>query len=238
MSRQFGKLALAAALALGTGVAGAAEYNWDLANEYQASSIFGEGDAVFAEKLAELSGGRIKVTLHMGGALGYKSVDHFDAVGELRDLLGEERVSLAEDGRGLVLVREVPVVVGGLRGAGAGRERSEQRELGKRAVARYREMSEAQQKGLKERAKKGVKDPDRKEVTAKIESRFRRTLGAAITACMGDVSLTDPPNKAALAMMGRIDALFHKRPRLGLHDGITKETLEQHWLDINDAGDY
>ncbi len=82
MNRQFGKLALAAALALGTGVAGAAEYNWDLANEYQASSIFGEGDAVFAEKLAELSGGRIKVTLHMGGALGYKSVDHFDAVGD------------------------------------------------------------------------------------------------------------------------------------------------------------
>jgi TRAP-type C4-dicarboxylate transport system substrate-binding protein len=76
------KFVLAATLALGVGAAHAADYNWDLANEYQASSIFGEGDALFAERVAELSGGRIKVTLHMGGALGYKSVDHFDAVGD------------------------------------------------------------------------------------------------------------------------------------------------------------
>ncbi len=71
-----------AALALGLGAATAQNYAWDLANEYQASSIFGEGDAYFAEQVATRSRGRIKVTLHMGGALGYKSVDQFDAVGD------------------------------------------------------------------------------------------------------------------------------------------------------------
>ena len=82
MTKSMLQLALAAVFTLGSMIASAADYNWDIANEYQASSIHGEGDAYFAEKLKELSGGKIELTLHMGGALGYKSKDHFDAVGD------------------------------------------------------------------------------------------------------------------------------------------------------------
>lgn len=73
-----------ASLAFGLGLTSAlaADYKWDFANEYQASSMHGEGDAYFAEKLQKLSSGKIELTLHMGGALGYKSKDHFDAVGD------------------------------------------------------------------------------------------------------------------------------------------------------------
>jgi len=75
-------VAAGAVAALSVGTAAAADMKWDLANEYQASSIFGEGDKYFADKLKELSGGKIEITLHLGGALGYKSKDHFDAVGD------------------------------------------------------------------------------------------------------------------------------------------------------------
>jgi len=72
----------AGAIALGAQTALAQSLTWDLSNEYQAGSIHGQAAEVFAEKLAELSGGDIAVTLHHGSALGYKSVDHFDAVGD------------------------------------------------------------------------------------------------------------------------------------------------------------
>ncbi len=55
---------------------------WDLANAYGATSIHGEGNAVFAEALADKTGGEITVTVHTGGSLGYKSADHFDAVSD------------------------------------------------------------------------------------------------------------------------------------------------------------
>jgi TRAP-type C4-dicarboxylate transport system substrate-binding protein len=75
-------VAAGAVAALSVGTAAAADMKWDLANEYQASSIFGQGDEFFANKLKELSGGKIELTLHLGGSLGYKSKDHFDAVGD------------------------------------------------------------------------------------------------------------------------------------------------------------
>jgi len=75
-------VAAGAVAALSVGTAAAADMKWDLANEYQASSIHGQGDTFFANKLKELSGGKIEITLHLGGALGYKSKDHFDAVGD------------------------------------------------------------------------------------------------------------------------------------------------------------
>ncbi len=60
----------------------AADLTWDLANAYGATSIHAEGDMVFAKELEKLSAGKIKVTVHPGGALGYKSADHFDAVSD------------------------------------------------------------------------------------------------------------------------------------------------------------
>jgi TRAP-type C4-dicarboxylate transport system substrate-binding protein len=83
MNSYLSKMVVASTMvAFGIGGTQAAEIKWDLANEYQASSIFGQGDAYFAEQLKKESGGQIVVTLHLGSALGYKSKDHFDAVGD------------------------------------------------------------------------------------------------------------------------------------------------------------
>ncbi|MBT0963252.1 TRAP transporter substrate-binding protein [Denitromonas iodatirespirans] len=61
---------------------GVAQTKWDMPNEYSATSIHGEGDVYFAGKLKELSGGKIEIVHHFGGALGYKSKDQLDAVGD------------------------------------------------------------------------------------------------------------------------------------------------------------
>ncbi|MFQ8433561.1 TRAP transporter substrate-binding protein [Amaricoccus sp. W119] len=60
----------------------AQEITLNLSNEYAANSIHGVGDARFAEVVAEETDGEVEIIVHYGGALGYKSADHFDAVGE------------------------------------------------------------------------------------------------------------------------------------------------------------
>lgn len=75
----------AAALALGIsfGVQGAsAQASWNLSNEYPPNSIHAQSSDAFIKMLDEATGGEIKVTAHHGAALGYKSLDHFDAVGD------------------------------------------------------------------------------------------------------------------------------------------------------------
>ena len=74
--------AMALLMTLALSVDANAEEKWNLANAYGATSIHGEGNAVFADALAEKSGGEITVTVHTGGSLGYKSADHFDAVSD------------------------------------------------------------------------------------------------------------------------------------------------------------
>lgn len=71
----------AAVLAFST-AASAATVKWDMANEYQESSIHGQGQKVFSDTLMKESGGSIVVTNHFGGSIGYKSKEHFDAVGD------------------------------------------------------------------------------------------------------------------------------------------------------------
>ncbi|MCA0042202.1 TRAP transporter substrate-binding protein [Celeribacter litoreus] len=56
--------------------------NWDLSSEYPAGSLQGQTADFFAAAVAEKTGGEIEVTVHHGAALGYKSVDNFDAVGD------------------------------------------------------------------------------------------------------------------------------------------------------------
>ena len=75
-------LAAAAAVAFSTAPASAKVAKWDMANEYQATSIHGEGDSFFAKTLREKSKGQIEITLHFGASLGYKSKDQLDAVGD------------------------------------------------------------------------------------------------------------------------------------------------------------
>ena len=55
-------------------------YRLDLANAHPASAISVLADAHFARLLSERSGGRIRMATHFGGALGYESRDHFEAV--------------------------------------------------------------------------------------------------------------------------------------------------------------
>ncbi len=64
------------------GSAAAADVSWDMANEYPPTNIHSEADTFFAERLAELSGGSIEITHQFGAALGYRSKDQFDAVGD------------------------------------------------------------------------------------------------------------------------------------------------------------
>jgi TRAP-type C4-dicarboxylate transport system substrate-binding protein len=56
--------------------------NWDMANEYPATSIHGQVAEFFARQVADKTGGDVTITVHHGGALGYKTVDHFDAVSD------------------------------------------------------------------------------------------------------------------------------------------------------------
>ena len=82
MNRILTAIAAGTALSLVCVTAPAQEYKWDLPNEYQASSPSGQSDQAFKAAIESLSDGRIEVTLHPGGALGYKSKDHFDAVAD------------------------------------------------------------------------------------------------------------------------------------------------------------
>ena len=85
------------AFSLGIGVAAAVAsrasaqgtIRWDLTNEYQPNSLIGMGNAFFADRLKEASGGRILVTNHFNGALGFRSRDVLDAVGRGAVPLGD-----------------------------------------------------------------------------------------------------------------------------------------------------
>ncbi len=70
------------ALVFAAGVARADTINWNMANEYNDTSIHAEGDKFFSKTLEEKSGGKIKITHHFGGSIGFKSKDQLDAVAD------------------------------------------------------------------------------------------------------------------------------------------------------------
>ena len=74
--------AVALVLTLFAGFTFADTVKWDMANEYQDTSIHGQAQQVFTDAVAELSGGSIEITSHFGGSIGYKSKEHFDAVAD------------------------------------------------------------------------------------------------------------------------------------------------------------
>lgn len=77
------KTMIVAGLALGFGISTAlAQEKWDLANEYPPNSVHAQSSDKFIEALEAATNGEIDVTAHHGAALGYKSVDQFDAVGD------------------------------------------------------------------------------------------------------------------------------------------------------------
>jgi TRAP-type C4-dicarboxylate transport system substrate-binding protein len=77
-------IAHTAAAVLGAAVlaapAVAQEYKWDMPNTFGRTSSDGVADLVFAELLKEKSGGRIQITHHFDGSLGYRGVDLLNAV--------------------------------------------------------------------------------------------------------------------------------------------------------------
>jgi len=72
----------AVATQLAAGAALADSVRLDLANEYSANSLVGLADQDFIARVEALSDGSISITPHFGGALGFKSKDHFDAVAD------------------------------------------------------------------------------------------------------------------------------------------------------------
>ena len=68
--------------AVNPALAADAEITWNFTDEYQQTSVTGEAAQFFANRVAELSDGRMEIILHHGGSLGYKSADNFDAVGD------------------------------------------------------------------------------------------------------------------------------------------------------------
>ncbi|MGB7181024.1 MAG: TRAP transporter substrate-binding protein [Burkholderiaceae bacterium] len=59
-----------------------AQIKWDMANEYNDSSIHAEGDKIFSSTLNKLTNGGIVITHHFGGSIGFKSKDQLDAVAD------------------------------------------------------------------------------------------------------------------------------------------------------------
>nr|WP_320144096.1 TRAP transporter substrate-binding protein [uncultured Cohaesibacter sp.] len=58
----------------------AAGARWDMADEYGAQSLTGQACKFFIDELKKKVGDALQITYQGGGALGYKSADHFDAV--------------------------------------------------------------------------------------------------------------------------------------------------------------
>lgn len=75
-------LLMVGGVALAASAASAQEYRWDLANEYPPGSIHAQTADRFIEEVEARSDGAISVTAHHGSALGYKSLDQYDAVGD------------------------------------------------------------------------------------------------------------------------------------------------------------
>lgn len=67
-------------LALGATPAAAQAVKWDMSMEDRANSLPGEGATAFAADVAKATGGQLVITVHHGGALGFKNKDHLNAV--------------------------------------------------------------------------------------------------------------------------------------------------------------
>lgn len=74
--------AVMSGVAVADDVKAQSEYTWDLPETFAPTSIHGLADQMFADLVAEKTDGRIDVVPHFEGALGYRGVDHLDAVSE------------------------------------------------------------------------------------------------------------------------------------------------------------
>lgn len=57
-----------------------ANVRWDMSDEYGATALTGQACSFFIDQMKKQVGDKLTINYQGGGALGYKSVDHFDAV--------------------------------------------------------------------------------------------------------------------------------------------------------------
>src|SRR5437867_9781600 len=100
--------AVIAALVFAASPAAAQTITWQMANEYPATSIHGEGDQFFARELWERSGGRIVITHSFDASLGYRSKDLLQAVARGAVVVGDMYVGALGDVHPIFLLPSLP----------------------------------------------------------------------------------------------------------------------------------
>lgn len=90
----------------------AQDVKWDMANEYSDTSIHGQAQTVFTNVAKEASGGSIVITNHFGGSIGYKSKEHFDAVGDGALPIANTSMGQVAGIEPLFLLSSMPFLVG------------------------------------------------------------------------------------------------------------------------------
>lgn len=105
------KTVTATALSLGIFSSVQAATRMDFSNEYNANSIHAQGDAYFIDQVSKLTGGEVDITLHTGGALGYKSADHFYAVADNAVQLADTLSGAMSGIDSIFLLSSLPFVV-------------------------------------------------------------------------------------------------------------------------------
>ena len=108
MTRRHLRAAIGAALVLAASPAAAQTITWQMANEYPATSIHGEGDQFFAREVRERSGGRIVITHSFDASLGYRSKDLLQAVARGAVAVGDMYIGALGDVNPVFLLPSLP----------------------------------------------------------------------------------------------------------------------------------
>lgn len=115
------RLALIIGLAVAVGLTGArdveAQEVWDLSMEDKANSLPGEGAAHFADLVREKTGDEVDITVHYGGALGFKNKDHLDAVATGALPMAQSLAGTFGGSEPVFLLSSLPFIVEDLDGA-------------------------------------------------------------------------------------------------------------------------
>jgi TRAP-type C4-dicarboxylate transport system substrate-binding protein len=85
---------------------------WMLANEYPATSLPGEGDAYFAMRVADGTGGKLSIALRPDATLGYKSREQLDAVAAGRLAMANSFGGALGDANAIFGLSSLPFLVG------------------------------------------------------------------------------------------------------------------------------
>ncbi len=108
-------IVFAATLIAGSGLADTVK--WDMASEFQNTSIHGQAQQVFADTVFEVSDGSIEITNHFGGSIGYKSREHFDVVADGTLQIANTSMGQVAQIEPIFLLSSLPFLVGNMKEA-------------------------------------------------------------------------------------------------------------------------